>query len=230
MSVITRDILYQSYRKGEIKENSPFHKGKSDILTPSAREFLASKQILVEEDDDFVPSQKPEELTHLHDGLLVPKNHPRIVLRGKLDRLESEIIFAELVAKKERYVGVISDLEEIIKLIRKMIRCEVKDEPLPEINLLGLTKEELREHSHHLHANYGIHHFLPSYTHGETVCALNKLRTLTREVEISAFNAFLNDKNKLERTDILTALNRLSSSFFIMMAKVLTDRYEKEKL
>lgn len=230
MSVITRDILYQAYRKGEIKENSPFHKGSSDILTPSAREFLASKQIVVEEDNDTTSPKKPEELTHLHEGMLVPKNHPRIVLRGKLDRLESEIIFAELVAKKEGYMDVISDLEEIIKSIRLMIRCEVKDEPLPELKVLGLTTSELREHSHHLHANYGIHHFLPSYTQGEMVCALNRLRTFVREVEISAFNAFVNDKNKLERYDILTALNRLSSAFFIMMAKVLTDRYKKEKL
>lgn len=227
MSVITRDILYQLLRKGEIKENSPFHLNKSDILTPSAREFLASKQMTIVPENS-VQAEKPEEYTHLHDGALVPKNHPRIILRGKLDRLESEIIFAQIIAKKDGFSGVVSDLEEIIKFIRLIIRCEVKDEPLPEINLQGLSKADLREHSHHLHKNYGIHHFLPSVNHGETVVALNRLRTLTRETEISAFTAFETPSKHLERYDILTALNRLSSLFFIMMAKVLTNRYERD--
>lgn len=230
MAVISQNKLETLFAEGKLK--SPFKISDEDILTPSAREFLEQKGIEVISGAKFSTvfgfdlSEKPEQLTHLHEGFLVPKNHPRIVFRGKMDSLESEIILAQLCAKEEGLDLLCDDLEEIIRLIRKIIQCEVKDLALGEFTLQGLDKKALREHSHHPSKYYGMHHFLPTFKHGKIVAHLNRLRTLTRETEICAFCAFEDKFHNVEnRTDIITALNRLSSLFFIMMFKVLTDKY-----
>ncbi|MCD8499300.1 MAG: ATP-binding protein, partial [Clostridiales bacterium] len=41
--------------------------------------------------------EKPEHMTHLHGNVLVPKNHPRIVFRGKLDSLQAQIVLAQAI-------------------------------------------------------------------------------------------------------------------------------------
>ena len=46
-------------------------------------------------------SSKPEHMTHLYGNCLVPKNHPRIILRGKLDSLEAAILWAQATAQRE---------------------------------------------------------------------------------------------------------------------------------
>jgi ethanolamine utilization cobalamin adenosyltransferase len=47
---------------------------------------------------------------------------------------------------------------------------------------------------------------------------LNKLRTLIREVEITAVDAFVSEL-EIQKIDLLRALNRLSSAIYIMMLK-----------
>ncbi len=232
MSVISADILKKMLTEGKLEENGTFRVSADDIVTPSAREFLAEHHIEATEKSDlfetvygFSVAEKPEQMTHLHSTYLVPKNHPRIRFRGKLDALESEIILAQLCAEEENLPKVIPDLEEIIRFIRSIIRCEVKEEPLPELNLQGLNAKQLRDYSHHPSKYYGIRHFLPTYKHGKMVGILNRLRTYAREVEITAYDAFEDKYHKLTRTDIITALNRLSSLFWIMMFKVLSGKY-----
>lgn len=170
--------------------------------------------------------EKPEHMTHLRGNLLVFKDHPRIALRGKIDSLEAEILVAEILAEKEKLPKLISDLEEALKFIRNLLRCEVSGEPVGEFRLQNLTAEELRDHSHHPSKYYGMRHFLPNYRIGEMVVALNKLRTLTRETELVAYKAFTNEYGQTEREDIIKAFNRLSSLFWIMMFKFMTDKYK----
>lgn len=230
MGVISEKKLETLFSEGKI--TSTFKIKDTDILTPSAREFLEEKGIEIISGSEFDTvfgfelSKKPEQMTHLHEGFLVPKNHPRIIFRGRLDSLESEIILAQISAVEEGLEKVAEDLEEIIRLVRRIIQCEVKDLPLSEFTLQGLDAKALREHSHHPSKYYGMHHFLPTYKHGKIVARLNRLRTLTRETEICAYNAFEDEyHNVSHRADIITALNRLSSLFFVMMFKVLTDKY-----
>ena len=40
--------------------------------------------------------EKPEHMTHLVGNVLVVKNHPRIVFRGKLDSLQSAVVLAQV--------------------------------------------------------------------------------------------------------------------------------------
>lgn len=173
-----------------------------------------------------VLTEKPEHMTHLRGNVLVFKNHPRIAFRGAIDSLESNIIMGQILAEKEKMPVLISDLEEIIVFIRKLIRCEVSGEPVGEFKLQNLTAEELRQHSHHPSQYYGLKHFLPTYKHGEVVAMLNKLRTLTRETELIAYKAFSNEYGQTDREDIIKSLNRLSSLFWVMMFKYLTEKYK----
>ncbi len=171
-------------------------------------------------------SEKPEHMTHLRGNLLVFKDHPRIALRGAIDSLESEIILVQLYAQKQNMQQMIKDLEEVIRFIRNLLRCEVSGDPVGEFVLQGLDAKALREHSHHPSKYYGISHFLPHYKQGEMVAYLNKLRTLTREVELIAYKAFKDEYGQTSREDIIRAFNRLSSLLWVMMFKYLAGQYK----
>lgn len=171
-------------------------------------------------------TEKPEIMTHLRGNLLVFKDHPRIAFRGAIDSLESEIILVQLLTQKENISKLTEDLEDIIKFIRHLVRCEVSGEDVGKYKLQELSEAELREHSHHPSRYYGMKHFLPSYKQGEIVAGLNKLRTKSRELEITAYKAFKDEYGHVSREDIILCLNRLSSLFWIMMFKYLTDKYK----
>lgn len=168
---------------------------------------------------------KPEHMTHLRDNHLVYKDHPRIAFRGAIDSLESEIILFQTITEQRGLDQLTRDLEEIIKAIRWLLRCEVSGEPVGEVTLQGLNTDELRAHSHHPSQYYGIRHFLPTHKHGEIVAYLNRLRTRTRETELAAYRAFKTETGDVEREDIIRVLNRLSSLFWIMMFKYLKGMY-----
>ena len=80
-----------------------FYLGKGDQLTSAARDYLSRERIEIRPGEqakqDCFPlltggflTEKPEHMTHLNGDFLVVKDHPRIIFRGKLDTLESELI------------------------------------------------------------------------------------------------------------------------------------------
>lgn len=179
--------------------------------------------------EDGVPAEKPEHMTHLRDGCLVYKDHPRIAFRGAIDSLEAEIILLQILAERNGMERLVQDLSEVIRTIRWLLRCEVSGEPVGECKVLGLDTDELRAHSHHPSQYYGMRHFLPDYRKGEITAHLNHLRTKAREVELIGYRAFKREDGSVEREDILRMLNRLSSLFWIMMFQYLTGKYGKEE-
>lgn len=222
--------------KGEIKVT------ENQLFTPSAIEYLNDKNIrIVKTNEKTLPTEqktyetvfggtmlnKPEHMTHLKGNTLVFKDHPVIKYRGALDYLESEIIVAQTVSQSLGYLDVTRDLEEIIALVRKLIRVEITGEKLNDFTLIGLNPDELREHSHHSTKHYGISHFLPSHSHGEMAAYLNRLRTITRKTELVAYNAFKDKNGNVERNDIIQALNRMSSVFWIMLCKLIKGLYKR---
>ncbi len=170
-------------------------------------------------------SEKPEHMTHLRENLLVSKDNPRILLRGKFDSLEAIIINTQIVAQKNGYGNIAEDLEDVLSFVQVLLACEVKDEAVPEIKLLGMNSQRLRYVSHHLKEEFGIEHSVPHYSMGEVCAALNFLRTFIRETELAAVKAFYRD-GKIERSDIVEALNRLSSCVYIIFCKKVTEQYE----
>ena len=103
-------------------------------------------------------------------------------------------------------------LEEILGCVRKLLRCEVLEEPFVPETLCGLTEREQRARSQNPQKYYGCPHFMPEPHDSPAILRLNRLRTQIRETELAAAAAFGRD-----REDILRALNRLSSLVYILM-------------
>lgn len=223
MKVLTEADLRVRYRQGDRKE---IHVPEGTFVTPTALEYLKEKSLLLIFDGSVLYSEKPEHMTHLRGNILVPKNHPRIVCRGKLDSLQAKILEVQVIARRNAEFLIAEDLQQLLDLARRILSCEVKDEPLPSIMLLGLNDIQLREMSHHPHKHFGIEHILPSCTMGEVVVALNSVRTAVRETEIAAINAF-STEGSLEREDLIKALNRLSSAVYLLICRKLSGWYEK---
>lgn len=200
-----------------------FYLGKGDQLTSSARDYLSRERIELLPAEQAKPQtyrlltggsveEKPEHMTHLNGEVLVPKTHPRIRFRGKIDTLESELILCQLADKAlEGPVG------EILALTRQIIRCEVLEESLKWNTLCGLTEAEQRTHSHFPQDYYGQPHFMPSFADGLAIARLNRARCAAREAELAAVEAFSDREGNLTRQDIPQALNRMSSMLYLLM-------------
>ncbi len=173
--------------------------------------------------------EKPEHMTQLVRNILVNKDDERIVFRGKLDSLEAQFVlvqtlFVEMGEDRE----LLEDLEDILRSLREMMRCDVLDEPFCRETMIGLTHEELRDHSHHPMKYYKVKQMvLPNYTLGKSYALLNRLRTAVRETEVAAATAFHNGRS-YERTDIIEELNRMSSAMHIIMCKYLAKLQNQE--
>lgn len=170
-------------------------------------------------------SEKPEYMTHLRGNILVEKNHPRIVFRGKLDSLEALIMQTQIIAEENGYKNIADDLEDVMNFVQHILACEVKEEPLSDIKVLGLNSAELRYASHHLTEVFGIQHSVPHYSMGKVCASLNSVRTFIRETELAAATAFT-EGNTVTRSDIIEALNRLSSAVYIIFCKKIAGQYE----
>ena len=200
-----------------------YYLGKGDQLTSSARDWLNRERIEILPAEQAKPQryrllsggyveEKPEHMTHLNGDVLVPKNHPRILFRGKMDTLESELILCQLADKSlENPVG------EILGLARQIIRCEVLGEPLKWDTLCGLTESEQRKRSHFPQEYYGQPHFMPSFSDGMVITRLNRARCAAREAELASIDAFADREGNLTRQDIPQALNRMSSMLYLLM-------------
>lgn len=169
--------------------------------------------------------EKPEHMTQLYGNKLVPKEHKRIAFRGKLDSLEAlfvlnQTIICEINPKANE---LIEDLEDVLNVLREMMRADVLNEPFKRNHMIGLTHSELRERSHNPMKYYKIKQMvLPSYRLGRTYAMLNQMRAAVREVEVYAVTAF-HVGNSYEREDIIEELNRMSSAMHIITCKYLAS-------
>ena len=202
-----------------------FYLGTGDQLTSSARDYLTRERIEILPASQAAPERyrllsggfmegKPEHMTHLNAQVLVPKTHPRIVFRGKLDSLEAELLLCA-----QDFPGLQKELGEVLELARRIIRCDVLEEPLPDGKLCGLTEEELRKRSHFPQDYYGQPHFMPDVRDSREVLRLNRLRCAVREAELAASSAYITPEGSAQRPDILRAMNRMSSMVYILMIR-----------
>ena len=194
---------------------------KEDTLTPSARDFLSRERIQIRPAEEAkieryrllsggFCEEKPEHMTHLNGDILVAKNHPRIRFRGAMDTLEAELLLCRKHTGKK-------ELEEILQLARKLIRCEVMGEDVKEFTLCGLSQQEQRKRSHFPQDFYGQPHFMPEVSDTDVLLQINRCRCAARAAELAAVDAFLDKEGNPTRTDILQALNRMSSMLYILM-------------
>lgn len=218
------------YDERAVKENirnrqgkRVFILGKNDTLTPSARDYLSRERIAILPPEEAKPQQwklpnggymenKPEHMTHLDGDTLVSKTHPRIRFRGAVDTLEAELLLCG---------GAVG---EILALTRRLIRCDVLNEPVGEITLYGLTETQQRERSHFPQKYYGIPHFMPDFSDSEQLLRLNRARCAARSAELAAAEAFADREGNPTRMDILTACNRISSMLYLLMLQEKTHK------
>ncbi|EHM10715.1 ethanolamine utilization cobalamin adenosyltransferase [Thermanaerovibrio velox DSM 12556] len=173
-------------------------------------------------------TQKPEHMTHLHGNRLVSKGHPVIAFRGKLDSLQAEVIALQALAFEEGNQELAESLEDFLGVIRSILRAEVTGSPVEELPLLGFDWDTLRGMSHDPRKAFGRGHIRPHYSMGRICAGLNLLRVRAREAELAAFRAFYREDQGLLRQDIVRALNRLSSAFYVAMYINLPAGYDKE--
>ena len=190
--------------------------GNRDTLTPSARDFLNRERIAILPPEEAKPQvwkllnggyceNKPEAMTHLNGDTLVPKNHPRIRFRGAVDTLEAELLLCGSAAG------------EVLTLVRRLIRCDVLNEPVGDTTLYGLTEAEQRKRSHFPQDYYGIPHFMPDFSDSPKLLQLNRARCAARSAELAAVDAFVSSDGIPTRADILQAMNRICSMLYLLM-------------
>lgn len=218
------------YTESAVRDNIRNREGRrvfclkqGDTLTPGARDWLRREKIEIISPEEIRPErfclasggyieEKPEHMTHLNAETLVPKTHPRIRFRGAMDTLEAELILSQLAVPPAA-----GKLEEILSLARRIIRCDVLEEPLEDQPLCGLTQEQLRRRSHFPQDYYGTAHFMPSAVDGAAIARLNRTRCAAREAELLACDAFSDREGRPTRPDILRSLNRMSSMLYLLM-------------
>lgn len=247
MPVITEEKLRKLEKDGQL---STLKVTDKDILTPSAKEFLNKKKIEISQKEEIEKNEekpktqeeikpkrqyrdyitggtydkKPEYMTQIFGNDLVVKNHKRIILRGKFDTLQAETV--RYWKKYEKNKKLEADFSQVYRFIRDLFISEMMDSEFQERDVLGYDIDTLKEITHNTHKYYKTGHLFEINTgYDEAVIDINCLRALSRECEIAAVEAFYKD-GKTERVDMLKALNRLSSIFYLMMLKANNGDYK----
>ena len=222
MRYITEQELRDLFMKGIPEE---FALPKDAKLTPAARQYLIDLRLLRSETGKKncikANGPKPEHMTHLNADQLVHKTHPRIALRGKLDSLEAEILLVEIQAKERGALSIIPALKDSLALTRRILAAEVTGKPLGEWQLSDMTPVQIHDASHHPQRFGFIGHVLPGVEQGMMAALLNRLRTQVREAELAAAAAFCQGECPSSRDDLLMALNRLSSYFYVLQLQAI---------
>jgi len=230
------------------KELKEFHIESGKILSPAAKDYLNQMRVRVIFEPrtadtkkngahpgsvkGFVDAvtgeeytEKPECMTHLFGNRLVYKDHARIAFRGAIDHLQSQIVFAQVSLRSGYPDKLINDLEDVLNFARNLLRAEVLDEQLGDMQLLGLSISELRDQSHNPEKYFGVKAMTkPHYSMGEGFAHLNLLRSMTRQAEVAAVQALMDDREE-SCHEIVIALNRMSSGFHILCCRLLSGYY-----
>ena len=204
-----------------------FYLGKGQQLTSDARDWLTSEKIPVLSAEAAKPDgyrlqngavleQKPEHMTHLNGQYLVEKTHPRIAFRGGIDTLEATL----LLAAAEAEGSIRTQLEEALSYTRYLLGQEVLEQSVVCKALGGMDEQQLRQRSHRPQDFYGKPHFMPQPTDSKALLLVNFARCKAREAELLAVKAFRDTEGLPTRTDLLQALNRLSSFLYLIMIQL----------
>src|SRR6185503_18003944 len=176
-------------------------------------------------------AQKPDHLTHLvDDASLVPKTHPRIAARGKLDLLQSALLDAQVAADADGARALVGELGEILELSRALVGAEVTGQPAPPPALWRMSGDEIRDATHHTHELYGVPFMYPDVRQGPVIAKLALARAVAREAELAALAAFPPGAGlstaRPARPDLAHALNRISSALYLLAVRYVAGLYQ----
>ena len=169
-------------------------------------------------------AKKPAMMTHLDDKILVPKTHPRILLRGKLDSCISYCVIVQCDMEQQPEI-LQCFMVNVRSYLGQILQSEVTSQPLPTLNLGEFDESVIHQWSHNPLKHLGHDHMLPDVNYGKLVAELNYLRAQVRELELTAISVFIDHSMQLsshgvDRKDIVDGLNRLSSAIYVVMILV----------
>jgi ethanolamine utilization protein EutL len=175
-------------------------------------------------------ADKPDHLTHLvDDASLVPKTHPRIAARGKLDLLQSAVLDAQVTADSDGARALVGELGEILELARALVGAEVTGREVPPPRLFGMSADEVRDATHHTYELYGVPFMYPDVRQGPVVAKLSLARGIAREAELAIIAAFPPGRGAVTappaRADLAHALNRISSALYLLACRYVAGLY-----
>ncbi|EAR6843612.1 ethanolamine utilization cob(I)yrinic acid a,c-diamide adenosyltransferase EutT [Salmonella enterica] len=230
-----------------LSEGSEIHLPADARLTPSARELLESRRLRIKfldpqgrlfvDDDEQQPQpvhgltssdthpqaccelcrqpvvKKPDTLTHLTADKMVAKSDPRLGFRAALDSAIALTVWLQIELAEPWQPW----LFDIRSRLGNIMRADAIDEPLAAQSIVGLNEDELHRLSHQPLRYLDYDHLVPEASHGRDAALLNLLRTKVRETETLAAQVFITRSFEVLRPDILQALNRLSSTVYVMM-------------
>lgn len=229
-----------------LSEGAEIHLPADARLTPSARELLENRRLRIKfldeqgslfVDDDAQqpqpvhgltssdtypqaccelcrqPVEKPDTLTHLTADKMVAKSDPRLGFRAALDATIALAVWLQ-IELAEPWQPWLADIRS---RLGNIMRADAMDEPLAAQSIVGLNEDELHCLSHQPLRYLGHDHLVPEAAHGRDAALLNLLRTRVRETETIAAQVFITRSFEVLRPDILQALNRLSSTVYVMM-------------
>ena len=162
-----------------------------------------------------------EKLTSLNGKENVEKDDPQIMLRGEIDSLYARAVYTCSFARQYGYTAVLSGLEDIVRVVRELMRAEAMGDPPQIDSVMGMELEELRHVSHHIKSELGLEPYMPDEHTGEMTALLNLLRAEVRRTERAA--VYVREDGSVNK-DIQLVLNRLSSAAYILMLENHADR------
>ena len=230
-----------------LSEGAEIHLPADARLTPSARELLESRRLRIKfldeqgslfVDDDAQQPQpvhgltssgtypqaccelcrqpvdkKPDTLTHLTAEKMVAKSDPRLGFRAALDATIALAVWLQ-IELAEPWQPWLADIRS---RLGNIMRADAVGEPLAAQSIVGLNEDELHRLSHQPLRYLDHDHLVPEAGHGRDAALLNLLRSKIRETETVAAQVFITRSFEVLRPDLLQALNRLSSTVYVMM-------------
>ena len=197
-------------------------------LTPSAAEFAAHMRVTIQREGSAAPAaiastgpgiscaasaERREGMTYLDASTAVPKSHPRIMLRGKLDSLLAATILVQTqFDPKNKLSSYLKEcLADIADWVMAILAAEVSGNDCTAGIVGGMDASALHTVSRDPKKYLGLDPFIPSAAMGSNAALLNWLRALARETEVTSA------RSGLEREDIGASLNRLSSAVYVLV-------------
>lgn len=164
-------------------------------------------------------TKKASGLTQLNADHFTLKTHPRIKLRGRVDSLHSLVLLTQRKAADAGEPELARDLGTIAAYCRELTSAEYNERPVAELQLQTWDAEAIHKVTHDPLGTIGIEHLTIDVDEPELQHWLNMARTNSREIEITAMEAFPSPHHPFGAS-ICHAFNRLSSTFYFLQLKL----------
>lgn len=164
-------------------------------------------------------TRKASGLTQLNATHYAPKTHPRIKLRGRVDSLHALVLLIQRMARTAGQAGLARDLGTVAAYCRELTSAEYNERPVAELRLQSWDAEEIHKVTHDPKGSLGIEHLTIDENCAELQYWLNMARANSREIEITAMEAFPSPHHPYGAS-ICHAFNRLSSTFYFLQLRL----------